>query len=307
MALGVGASLFFAFTFVLNRQMNLAGGSWIWSACLRYAFMLPILLALTAARGELRELGAAIRARPLGWLGWSTIGFGLFYSFLCAASTFGPSWLIAATWQVTIVAGVLLSPLFYDRIPEAGGFRLVRHRIPLRSLATASAILAGILLMQIRESQLMSPLAVLACIGLVLVAAFSYPLGNRKMMELCGPDVSTMQRVCGMTICSMPFWIALGAVGIVKDGPPGTGQILQSLLVALFSGVIATILFFKATDLVRGDMRGLAAVESTQSGEVVFTLAFGVLVFGDRAPAPLALAGIAVVVLGMVANAAAGK
>ena len=33
------------------RQMNLAGGSWIWSASLRFVFMLPILSAIVALRG----------------------------------------------------------------------------------------------------------------------------------------------------------------------------------------------------------------------------------------------------------------
>ena len=43
---GILASLFFAFTFLLNRSMNLAGGYWMWSACLRYLFMLPMLTVL---------------------------------------------------------------------------------------------------------------------------------------------------------------------------------------------------------------------------------------------------------------------
>ena len=44
--LGIAGSFFFAFTFVLNRSMNLAGGHWLWSASLRYFFTLPILLLL---------------------------------------------------------------------------------------------------------------------------------------------------------------------------------------------------------------------------------------------------------------------
>jgi drug/metabolite transporter (DMT)-like permease len=303
LGLGIFASFFFAFTFVLNRRMSLQGGSWMWSASLRYLLMLPMLLGLSAARGELTGVLKAIARRPLEWILWSSVGFGLFYSFICAASLFGPSWLLAATWQVTIVAGLLLSPLFFDKIPDGSGFRLVRHRIPGRALAMASVILLGIGLMQLHEAATISPSSALASAGLVLVAAFSYPLGNRKMMELCEGAVSTEQRVCGMTICSTPFWIVLGATAAVKDGPPGLNQVLQSFLVALFAGVAATLLFFKATDLVREDIKLLAVVESTQSGEVVFTLVGGLLVLGDRAPSPLALAGLGLVVLGMVANA----
>ena len=39
MALGLAASFFFAVTFILNRSMELAGGSWTWSSSLRFFFM----------------------------------------------------------------------------------------------------------------------------------------------------------------------------------------------------------------------------------------------------------------------------
>lgn len=45
---GILASFFFAFTFLLNRSMHLAGGYWLWSACLRYLFTFPILAAVLA-------------------------------------------------------------------------------------------------------------------------------------------------------------------------------------------------------------------------------------------------------------------
>ena len=35
-ALGILASLFFAVTFILNHAMEMQGGSWLWSASLRY-------------------------------------------------------------------------------------------------------------------------------------------------------------------------------------------------------------------------------------------------------------------------------
>ena len=39
------------------------------------------------------------------------------------------------------------------------------------------------------------------------------------------------------------------------------GQILQSLIVAVFSGVVATLLFFEATNLVKHNHKQLAVVE----------------------------------------------
>jgi len=306
-ALGIAASAFFAFTFVLNRQMNVAGGSWIWSASLRYAFMLPILAAITIARKELPKVLAEIARKPLQWLLWSMVGFGLFYSALCLASTFGPSWLIAATWQITIIAGALLSPLFLDKAPAKSGVAKVRHRVPRRALLMSSVILVGIAMLQLQETKRIPPRDTLIGIGLVIVAAFSYPLGNRKMMELCENRLSAIQRVFGMTLCSMPFWILLGAVGICRRRPPSEAQLFQSFLVAVFSGIVATVLFFKATDMVSSRIHSLAVIESTQAGELVFTLLGGVLVFGDLAPSPVGFAGLALVVLGMVANSLSGS
>ncbi len=34
--IGILASLFFAVTFILNRAMELSGGSWMWSSSLRF-------------------------------------------------------------------------------------------------------------------------------------------------------------------------------------------------------------------------------------------------------------------------------
>ena len=122
------------------------------------------------------------------------------------------------------------------------------------------------------------------------------------MMSLCGSELTTLQRVCGMTLCSMPFWILCGILAVCKAGAPSGGQLLQSFLVALFSGVIATILFFKATDLVKSNPAQLAVVEATQAGEVIFTLLLGILFLHDSIPSPVSLIGILLIVIGMIVN-----
>lgn len=134
----------------------------------------------------------------------------------------------------------------------------------------------------------------------VIIAAFSYPLGNRKMIEVCNNKFNTFQRVFGMTLCSMPFWIIISAFGLSSAGLPSGGQVIQSLIVAIFSGIIATILFFKATDIVSGDTYKLAIIESTQAGEVIFTLLGGVFVFHDKSPTFISLIGIIIVIIGMI-------
>ena len=76
--IGILASFFFAFTFVLNRAMDLEGGSWIWSASLRYYFMVPMLLLIVMYRGNLKQLFQYMKNNPKEWLVWSIVGFGLF-------------------------------------------------------------------------------------------------------------------------------------------------------------------------------------------------------------------------------------
>ena len=57
---GILGALFFAFTFIFNRSMNLSGGSWMWSASLRYLFSLPMLAVLAWRKGELAGVLSAI-------------------------------------------------------------------------------------------------------------------------------------------------------------------------------------------------------------------------------------------------------
>ncbi|MCD7884012.1 MAG: multidrug resistance efflux transporter family protein [Lachnospiraceae bacterium] len=291
MCCGILASFFFAFTFLLNRSINLAGGYWLWSACLRYLFMLPMLALLLMIRpgNQLRPVFASVHQRPVPWILWSTVGFGLFYLPLTLASVYGESWLTAASWQITIVAGVLLTPLF-------------GKRIPLKNLAMSAVILIGIVILQLPNISGQTFQNNCAAFLPILIAAFCYPLGNRKMMQLCPPEFDTIQRVFGMTLCSMPFWLLSAAAAFLISGAPGSGQILQSLGVALFSGVIATILFFHATDLVKQNQKMLAAVEATQCGEVLFTLLGGVLVLGDPFPGMVSVFGLLLIVGGMIAN-----
>jgi drug/metabolite transporter (DMT)-like permease len=300
--LGVAASFFFAFTFILNQQMNISGGSWLWSSSLRYIFMLPILFIIVTIKNQLFDILKDITNKPIQWITWSTIGFGLFYAPLSFASAYGASWLVAGTWQFTIVAGGLMSPLFFKSIKTNSGTCKTRNKLPKKSLLMSSIILFGIFLMQFEEAKNATFLEALLGIIPVILAAFAYPLGNRKMMEVCDNKFTTFQRVFGMTLCSMPFWILISSYASLSIGLPSKGQIIQSLMVAVFSGIIATILFFKATDIVSSDTHKLAVVESTQSGEVIFTLLGGVFIFHDKIPTLLGLIGTLLVVLGMILN-----
>ena len=287
---GILGALFFAFTFIFNRSMNLSGGSWMWSASLRYLFSLPMLAVLAWRKGELAGVLSAIKKEPLTWLVWSTVGFGLFYGPLSLASIYGESWFVAATWQITILAGLLLTPLFGQKVPG-------------KQLLMTLVIILGIILIQIPYFGSGLGSGVVRASLLILLAAFAYPLGNRKMMVHCKQDqLSTTQRVFGMTLMSTPFWLLLSVFAGADAGLPSGGQILQSLIVAVFSGVVATLLFFEATNLVKHNHKQLAVVEATQAGEVLFTLLGGCLFLGDRLPSLLGFLGIAIVTIGIIGN-----
>ena len=290
--LGLLASFFFAFTFLLNRSMHLSGGSWIWSASLRYLFTFPIFALLVWRTSGFSRVHVAIRQAPFQWLLWSTVGFGLFYAPISFAGDHGESWLIAASWQITIVMGLLLSPLF-------------QKRIAVKNLGAAAVILVGVFLLQVKNIVSLNTASLIGTLPPILIAAVSYPLGNRKMMALCPPEMTTIERVYGMTLCSLPFWVLLAVTGLVTVGAPSGSQAIQSLGVAVLSGVIATLLFFRATDLVRHSQRQLAVVESTQSFEVLFTLVGGVLLLHDSAPDVFGWVGVGLIVVGMVLSSIA--
>lgn len=289
-ALGIAGSFFFAFNFILIRSMNLGGGYFLWTAVLRYLFTLPLLTFLLLRGGRISKVLKNIAQKPVPWLVWSTVGFGLFYAPLSAAAIYGESWFTAAIWQFTIVAGVLLTPLF-------------GRTIPFKNLLCSCVIVAGILLMQASKIKLGVEADWPMLIITMGIAAFSYPLGNRKMMQVTdGDGLTTMQRVFGMTLCSVPFWIVCAVWSYSRAGLPSASQCFQSFLIALLAGVIATVLFFAATDLVRGDPKKLAVTEATQSGEVIFTAVLGVLILHDDMPDGMAAAGMGIIVLGMILN-----
>jgi drug/metabolite transporter (DMT)-like permease len=298
--IGILASLFFSSTFVLNRAMDLSGGSWIWSASLRYIFTVPFLLLIVMSRRNMQALFDHMKLKPREWFIWSSVGFGLFYAPLCFAAAYGPAWLVAGTWQVTIVAGSLLVPFFYKRIKTENGIQNKRHKMPKRELVISAFILLGVVLIQAREIENIDFTKLTIGILPVIIAAFAYPLGNRKMMSICEERLDVYQRVLGMTIASIPFWLVLSFYGMDTIGLPSSGQIIQSFIVAIFSGIIATMLFFYATDKAKGNPKQLAVVEATQAGEVVFTVMGEVLFLEGKLPFGWPLMGIIIVIIGMI-------
>lgn len=292
--IGIVASLFFAVTFILNRSMDLAGGSWLWSSSLRFIWMAPFLWMIVSYRGNHQPLFTEMKKHLPKWLLWSTIGFGLFYAPLTYAATFGPGWLVAGTWQITIVTGICIG-LFMR--PKKG---VTRPPFPIGGLLISLLILIGVGFIQVQQFESLSTPTLVMSILPVILAAFAYPLGNRKMMELCGGRLDTFQRVLGMTIASMPFWMILCIIALFTTGLPPIEQIAQTFIVGVSSGVIATTLFFIATDRARHHPGTLAAVEATQSFQVGFVVLGEMLLLQAPLPNQYALIGLTIIIIGII-------
>ena len=100
--LGLLGSMFFSATFIINRAIGIAGGHWVWTASLRYGWVLVFLLPWFLAHGTLGAVFQEFRQRWRFWVVAGSIGYGVFYSGLAYASTQAPGWIVACTMQSTV-------------------------------------------------------------------------------------------------------------------------------------------------------------------------------------------------------------
>jgi drug/metabolite transporter (DMT)-like permease len=240
--------------------------------------------------------------RPAYWLLAGGVGFGVFYAGICFASVHAPGWMVAATWQSTILATPLV-------------LRAMGQRVPLRGVAAAAVIFVGLLLIT-AQPLIDGVTAAQWRLGVlpVLVAAFAYPFGNQllnRAQHATDADADTaavladpVASVLLLTLGALPFLALL----VLTDLPPlpTAAQVLNTLIVALVAGVIATTLFLYARNLSAEPYR-IAAVDATQGGEVVFALLGEMLLLGAPAPSPLACFGLALMLCGLVGFALGGS
>jgi drug/metabolite transporter (DMT)-like permease len=291
--LALCSALFFTLTYVLNRSLVAGGGHWAWAVILRYLLTLPMLAVMLPFQGGLGELPGELRRHARPWLLWSGVGFVLFGVPLTWAASSGPSWLIAGSFQTTVLAGPLLAPLIY---------RDERARLAWRTLAIGALIVAGVFALQWGHARGQLHAGDWLAIGAVVLSAFAYPLGNRKLLlhlEHGAARINAVQRVFGMTLCSWPLWLLFAVIAWFIVGPPSLRDALLAGGVALSSGTIATILFFRATDMVRSEPTALAAVEAMQAAELLFATVLGVLFLGEAWPRGYALFGALAIIVGI--------
>ncbi len=297
--MGLAAAFFFSTTFVLNRVMALEGGHWFWSAALRYLYMVLLLsagLALFKGPAYLRALGREFIAHGRFWCLAGGVGFAGFYALLCFAAAGSPGWVVATTWQLTLVASLLVLTAF-------------GRTIALRTWLLTLLVVAGVSLVNL-DHFAFAPFEALALnVGCILLAACCYPLGNQLVWEArrgraglpvidrCWLD-NAFAKVLLLSLGSLPCWALLGA--LVDVGAPSRGQLISVAWVALCSGVIATSLFLAARQ--RADTPGrLALVDATQSGEVLFALGAEQWLLATALPSWPGVAGLLLTLAGLLA------
>jgi drug/metabolite transporter (DMT)-like permease len=293
-AIALLSALFFTLTYVLNRAVVSGGGHWQWAVILRYLITLPLLAAVLPFQGGLGKLPLELRTHARTWLGWSTVGFVLFGVPLTWAASSGPSWLVAGSFQMTVLAGPLMAPFIY---------RDERARWHVGALAIGALIVVGVMLLQFGHAHGALDASAWLAVGAVVFAAFAYPLGNRKILlhlERSATKLGAVQRVFGMTLASWPLWIVLAAGTWLIVGPPTLREALLAGGVALSSGVIATVLFFHATERVGRQPTALAAVEAMQAAELLFATMIGAAFLDEAFPGALAAAGAIAIIVGIV-------
>ena len=298
--LGIIAALFFSTTFVLNRSMSLTGGHWVWSASLRFGYMLIYLVLILLVTKGYRAIHDVVILFFENWLFWilaGSIGFGVFYSTICFSSNYSAGWVVATTWETTIIATPIVL-LFFGR------------KVPVRGIIFTALIFIGILLVNLEHAAATNPINFLPGVFPVLVAAFAYPIGNqmvwearkgenRRIPHIQHPILENgFAKVLLLTMGSIPFWVCL--VLFTSPPPPAAGQIISTAVVALCSGVIATTIFLYARHLCQQPFE-IAAVDATQSMEVVFSLIGEVIFLHGVFPGGLGIAGIALTIIGLVA------
>ncbi|MBU1341328.1 MAG: multidrug resistance efflux transporter family protein [Proteobacteria bacterium] len=218
-SIGLLSGLFFSTTFILNRMMSLEGGHWLWSASLRYAFMILILLTGISFFKGLNTTRGVVRLFLKNWKFWiltGSIGFGGFYSLICFSADYSPGWVIAATWQLTIIATLFVLVCFGRSFPK---------KVWLFSIM----IFIGVLMVNLSHANLSSIKELIFGGVPVLIAAFCYPIGNQLVWEATNGNprlpkiddplvVNPFNKVLLLSLGSVPFWLIL--VAIVRPQAP---------------------------------------------------------------------------------------
>lgn len=296
--LGIISGAFFSTTFILNEVMSVSGGHWLWSATLRYFFMILFLALILIFQGGIKRLVDISKLFMENYLFWTisgTIGFGFFYALICFSADFSPAWVIAATWQFTVVSTLFVLMFFGKKFPKKIWF-------------FSFVIFAGVCLVNLSHMESFDLNALLLGGIPILIASFCYPIGNQLVWEAKNGNHKNVPKITSkllgnafnkvflLSIGSLPLWFIL--IAIIQPQAPSNSQVMNTALVALFSGVLATSIFLYARNLAK-DSNEIAAVDATQASEVVFALLGGMIFLGNTSLNPISIIGLALIMAGL--------
>lgn len=297
LAVGLLSALFFSATFLINRAISLDGGHWYFSASLRFLYTLLFLtLGFILFKGFsyfkliILEYIENIRF----WTVSGTIGFGFFYSLICYAADFSPAWVLATTWQITILASLFVLAFFGQKLSKKIWF-------------FTFIIFLGITLVNLSHFDINNIEALLLGSLPILIASFSYPIGNqlvweeKKKRKEFNKDIRIINnafvKVFLLTLGSLPLWIVL--YFLTDATVPSQEQYLSVAMIAILSGVIATSLFLYVRSHANTPSK-LVLVDASQSGEVFFALLGEVIFLNVAFPNSIGLIGIIITIVGLI-------
>jgi len=297
---GLAAAFFFSSTFAINRWLNVQqGGHWFWTACLRYVYVFIFLSLLTILSFGKRIFIETMKCFFSYWYFWviaGGVGFGLFYLSLCYAASYSSGWVLATTWQLTI----LMTPIVII---------VLGNRVSLRGIMYLLIMFIGIVLVNIDEFTVFSSINLKSILPITF-AAFCYPFGNTLCKYACEgryPKIPVSEFSISKNVISQILLMTLGAipvlviVGFIVSPPnPTTSQLFSTAFIALSTGVIATSFLYKARQLSQNNTLALAAADGTQAVEAPLALFWEWLIFSGLLPSMVGFSGLSLVILGII-------
>jgi len=296
---GFLASLFFSSTFAINKFLNVdTGGHWYWTASLRYIYVFILLNAIILFKSGYRDLKETYKCFLKNihfWLFAGGIGFGVFYLSLCYAASFSDGWVLASTWQTTILFTPFVLYLLGEKVNLKGIYFLL--------LMFVGVVCINSYAFDSFDSNLANSIIP------IIIAAFSYPLGNSlckyasegkyKKLSVSNYEVSRkpLNQILLMVLGALPI---IGLMGWgVQPTEPTNEQFLYIIIVAILTGVFATFFLYKARSYANEDANALAFADGTQALESPLALFWGYLFFNEELPNFLGIVGLVFLTLGM--------
>lgn len=295
---GLLSSLFFTVTFLINRSISLEGGHWFYSGGLRLIYAIVLFsMGFIIFKGfdYFKLIIKEYLSNLKFWTIAGSIGFGGFYSLLCYSAAFSPAWIVATTWQITIVSSLFVLTFFGKKLSKRIWFFTI-------------FIFTGIILVNLSHFEISNLEALFLGSIPILVASFCYPIGNQmvweekkkrkdknKNFEIIN---NSFVKVFLLVLGSFPFWIVLYFLSDPVD--PNTSQYISVAIITIISGILATSLFLYARSNADSSSK-LMLVDSTQASQVFFALSGEMLFFNATFPNTIGVIGLLITIIGLVA------